>query len=295
MPENSHASSKQRTFFQRAFSTLLLWTVVGLTFGSMQPWAHLALISLMAVFATGEFLLLSHRHGVKCHPIWGMTISIGYCAVVSWYYLNGAKDIPPFVDICLFFLLTAGSFSLQLRWPIEGTNTVLSVTSTILSVVWLTWMFLFTARIDFGISSGSATPGAFVLLWCLIVTKFADMGAYITGSLIGRHKMIPHISPAKTWEGFGGALFFGQLAACGLYALLPVKLGIFQSWIHVILLALIISLLAVLGDLAESLWKRSLSAKDSGHILPGIGGAMDLIDSICFTAPAVFLYFTFFL
>jgi phosphatidate cytidylyltransferase len=51
----------------------------------------------------------------------------------------------------------------------------------------------------------------------------------------------------------------------------------------------------VLGDLAESLWKRSLAAKDSGHILPGIGGTMDLIDSICFTAPAVFLYFIFFL
>jgi phosphatidate cytidylyltransferase len=156
-------------------------------------------------------------------------------------------------------------------------------------------MFFFTARLDFAPNHDGTLPGAFVLLWCLAVTKFTDMGAYLTGSLIGRHKMIPHISPAKTWEGFGGALFFAQLAGCGLYAIFPAQLAIFPSWPHIIALSLIVALLAVVGDLAESLWKRALDVKDSGHALPGIGGAMDLIDSICFTAPAVYLYVTLFL
>jgi phosphatidate cytidylyltransferase len=116
------------------------------------------------------------------------------------------------------------------------------------------------------------------------------MGAYITGSLIGRHKMIPHISPAKTWEGFAGALFFAQLAACGLYALLPEQLAALHSWPHVIALGFLLAILAVIGDLAESVVKRSLHAKDSGNMLPGIGGGLDLIDSICFTAPALYFY-----
>jgi phosphatidate cytidylyltransferase len=75
----------------------------------------------------------------------------------------------------------------------------------------------------------------------------------------------------------------------------PEQLAIFPSWLHVIGLSLVVALLAVVGDLAESLWKRSLTVKDSGHSLPGIGGAMDLIDSLCFTAPAVYLYVTLFL
>ena len=73
------------------------------------------------------------------------------------------------------------------------------------------------------------TSGAYLLLWLLAVTKFTDMGAYITGSMIGRHKMIPHVSPGKTWEGFGGALLFSQLAACGLYALFPAQLAFFKA------------------------------------------------------------------
>ncbi len=133
-------------------------------------------------------------------------------------------------------------------------------------------------------------PGAFVLLWLLAVTKFTDMGAYITGSLFGKHKMIPHISPGKTWEGFFGAILFAQLAACGIYALIPEKLSALDSWRHVIALGFLLALLAVIGDLAESVVKRSLHAKDSGNMLPGIGGGLDLIDSICFTAPALYFY-----
>ena len=116
------------------------------------------------------------------------------------------------------------------------------------------------------------------------------MGAYITGSLIGKHKMIPHVSPGKTWEGFGGGLFFAQVAGFGLYLCFPQHLAILGGPMHVAILGVLLAVLAVVGDLAESVVKRSLHAKDSGQMLPGIGGSLDLIDSICFTAPALYFY-----
>ena len=294
MPETPAVVTKTQTFFRRAFSTLLLWGVVALAFGSMKPWAHLALIGLLALWAMAEFCALTRKSGIAIPRFWAMLLSISYGSGVSYFVLNG-KPIPAELDFALIFFAVAGTFILQLRRPIEGTQSVLIVTSTILGVLWLTWMFYFTARLDFAPNFDGSMPGAFVLLWCIAVTKFTDMGAYITGSLIGKHKMIPHISPAKTWEGFGGALFFALLAGGGLYLLFPTQLAIFPSWLHVIVLSQIVALLAVVGDLAESLWKRALAVKDSGHALPGIGGAMDLIDSICFTAPAVYLYVIFFL
>ncbi len=294
MPDAPAASSKSQTFFRRSFSTLLLWGLVGIAFGSMKPWAHLALIGFLAIWAIAEFCHLSHRSGIPVHRRWSIFLSVGYGAGVSYFLLLG-KTIPAELDFALIFLLVAGTMILQLRRPIEGAQSILAVTSTMLGGLWLTWMFYFTARLDFAPNFDGSLPGAYVLLWCLAVTKFTDMGAYITGSLIGKHKMIPHISPAKTWEGFVGALLFALLAAVGLYALFPSQLAIFPSWVHVIVLSQIVALLAVVGDLAESLWKRALAVKDSGHALPGIGGAMDLIDSLCFTAPAVYLYVTLFL
>jgi phosphatidate cytidylyltransferase len=115
------------------------------------------------------------------------------------------------------------------------------------------------------------------------------MGAYLTGSAIGRHKLIPHISPAKTWEGFFGALGFSLLASCGLFALMPTQLSVL-NWTHATVLGLLLGFAAVIGDLAESIVKRSTGVKDSGKMLPGIGGALDLVDSLLFTAPLLFFY-----
>ena len=87
-----------------------------------------------------------------------------------------------------------------------------------------------------------------------------------------------------------GALLFSQLAGCALFAAFPGPLSILRSWPHVVTLGLLLAVLAVIGDLAESVLKRALNAKDSGHMLPGIGGSLDLIDSLCFTAPALYFY-----
>ena len=122
------------------------------------------------------------------------------------------------------------------------------------------------------------------------MTKFTDMGAYLTGSLIGKHKMIPHVSPGKTWEGTLGAFLFTYGGGCAVYGLFQSELSPLVGWKDIAILALLLGVGAVLGDLVESVIKRSLGAKDSGKVLPGIGGALDLIDSILFTAPLMYFY-----
>jgi len=115
------------------------------------------------------------------------------------------------------------------------------------------------------------------------------MGAYVVGSLIGKHKMIPRISPGKTWEGFGGAIVISTGASLAFVHCFGSHLkGMNVN--HAIILGVILSTTAVIGDLIESLFKRECGAKDSGSILPGIGGILDLLDSLLFNAPIMYLY-----
>lgn len=296
MAENSSqpAASKSTVFLRRAGSTLSLWVLVAGVFLSRSGPAYLGLIALLALIGVAEYFKMLHKAGIVGFRNWILATSFVYCA--GFFAFQG--NPPAVFDMGALFVVTAGTFILQLRHPIQGNTTVTSIATSVLGFVYIPFLLHFLARVVFlpapdagTLPNGSVSDqGAFLLLWIVAVTKFTDMGAYLTGTLIGRHKMIPHVSPGKTWEGFAGALLFSQLAACGLFALVPGPLAIFGNYGHVCTLALLLALLAVVGDLAESVIKRALDAKDSGRMLPGIGGSLDLIDSICFTAPAAWLY-----
>jgi phosphatidate cytidylyltransferase len=124
-----------------------------------------------------------------------------------------------------------------------------------------------------------------IILGLLILVWINDTGAYIAGSLFGRHKLFERISPAKSWEGFiGGTL----LTLAGAFLMKPlIHILMIGDWI---ILAIIVSVFGVLGDLAESLIKRTANCKDSGKLIPGHGGALDRFDSILFVMPAAFVY-----
>ncbi|MEO8617554.1 MAG: CDP-archaeol synthase [Luteolibacter sp.] len=290
------AQSKAIVFARRSASTLFLWALVTSIFMSRYTWAFLALIGLLAVVATVEYFQMLRAAEVKCFSRFGILLSTLYIGVLYFHFMHGDNEVSFAVDALALFIAIAGAFTLQLRHPIHGLESLTGVATTLLGFIYLPFLFNFTARITFMVPDTAAVKGvvgehgAFLLVWLLAVTKFTDMGAYIVGSMVGRHKMIPHVSPGKTWEGFGGALVFSQIAACGLYALFPTQLFFFQKWSHVAFLGFLLAVLAVIGDLAESVVKRALNAKDSGKILPGIGGSLDLIDSICFTAPALYFY-----
>jgi phosphatidate cytidylyltransferase len=115
------------------------------------------------------------------------------------------------------------------------------------------------------------------------------LGAYVVGSLIGRHKMIPRISPGKTWEGFGGAIVVSTLVSVAFVHFLPNHL-LHMNMRHAVILGVLLSVTAVVGDLIESIFKREANVKDCGRIFPGIGGILDLMDSLLFNAPLMYLY-----
>lgn len=140
--------------------------------------------------------------------------------------------------------------------------------------------------------------GIFYFVFILISAWIGDAGAYFIGTFFGKHKMAPTISPKKSWEGF-----FGGVATSGLFALL---LGFGYEGIDVMtsgshhftvniwflfIIALICSVLGVVGDFSASILKRQCSVKDFGHILPGHGGVLDRFDSVLFVAPFVYLVF----
>ena len=292
--------SRVIVFARRSASTLMLWALVAGIFCSRWSWAYLGLLGLLTLIATVEFFRMLRAAEVASFPRFGILLALGYSSTLYAALLHGQAP-PADLDAVALFIAVAGSFALQLRQPIRGGAALLAVAATVLGFVYIAVLFNFAARLIFMVPGWNdaagkiSEQGAYLILWLLAVTKFTDMGAYITGSMIGRHKLIPHVSPGKTWEGFAGALLFAQLAGCGLYAAFPAPLSLLGNYAHVIALGLLLAMLAVVGDLAESVLKRALNAKDSGRILPGIGGSLDLIDSLCFTAPALYFYLKWFL
>ena len=313
MPNAAPNNSKGATFLRRSASTLGLWVVVAIALASRQAWAYVGLVGILTLISTREFFQMLKAGGVKCFPRYGMLLAVAYSGVLYFMLLfpeggmrtslgdavftRGVADLPEWFDSAAIFAAIAGAFTLQLRFPIRGLEALQAVASNLLGFVYLAFLFNFAARLVFLVPGPGQVPGAMVLLWMIAVTKFTDMGAYLVGSMIGKHKMIPHVSPGKTWQGFGGAILFALLAGCGLYAFFredmpsfATGLHVLGGWPHVIGLSIVLCLLAVVGDLAESVVKRSLNVKDSGQMLPGIGGALDLIDSLCFTAPVLYFY-----
>jgi len=128
-----------------------------------------------------------------------------------------------------------------------------------------------------------------IVLGFLLILWLNDTGAYFVGSLIGKHKLFERISPGKTWEGSLGGALFALLTAWGLSFIFK-QLGV-VNWM---MLAILIVITGTLGDLVESMLKRSLGIKDSGNILPGHGGILDRFDAVLLSAPFVFVYLALF-
>jgi phosphatidate cytidylyltransferase len=174
-----------------------------------------------------------------------------------------------------------GGFFLALR-PARGPAPASDVSWTLLLVAWI------------GGGGAAATSllvlesGQALLITSILIAAAADICAFFVGRSFGRHKLAPAISPGKSWEGFVGGLAGALVAGAALGGVVD-RLGV----VHGLALGLICGLLAPIGDLVESLFKRELGLKDSGRLLPGHGGVLDRIDAIVFCAPAVYLYVAF--
>jgi phosphatidate cytidylyltransferase len=285
-------ATPRAVFLLRFLSTVALWAVALFIAFSGYEILFWFLISAFGLIALWEFYrMLDHDR----LPNFKVTAMICGAVMLGGSFYNFSQPGGPAhsydfeIAVLLFFLLTM--FARQMFARLRHDEPLKTMAYTLFGLLYVLWLFNFTTKIVYLTprSSTGEVTGQFYCLYLIAITKFSDMGAYLTGSAIGRHQMTPQISAKKTWEGFFGALAFALLCSLGLFKLMPVHLSML-TWTHATILGLLLGFAAVIGDLAESLIKRSTGVKDSGNLLPGIGGALDLIDSLLFTAPVLFFY-----
>jgi len=287
------APSKLRIFFRRLLSFLVLWTIVLTALFSsnrlVSDYVFLVIMVLLAAGGLAEFYGLAAKLGLSCFEGWGI---LGGVLLMVGTFLNltgvvGTSGSPARVNdfetgfLILFVLgLCARQFASR-----SNTAGLLAISTTLFGLMYVPWLLNFIQKINFF----PGVDGHYYLLYFVVLTKSSDTGAYAVGSLLGRHKMSPRISPGKTWEGFAGALGATILASLLLAHFLGHRMA-GMSTVHALVLGVLLGLAAVLGDLIESLFKREAGVKDSGRFFPGIGGILDLLDSLLFNAPIMYLY-----
>ncbi|MBL67822.1 MAG: hypothetical protein CMO74_05130 [Verrucomicrobiales bacterium] len=277
--------SKAGIFVRRFCSASLLWGVLLLGLFYENPAiakpAFLLIMLLLAGLGLREFFELSEQGGFPGRPwqgtLAGMTM-VGGVFLLLALPREPRTDLVPLFEICFlsFFILAVGVRHIFLD-DIQGKLGV-----TIMGVLYVAMLLNFLQLIQFEF-------GPWFLLFFIVVTKASDTGAYLLGSAIGRHKMLPTISPGKTWEGFAGAILLSVGAAAAFnhfgedyFSRMPMS--------HACVVGVVLGVGAVFGDLVESKLKRVAGAKDSGSYFPGIGGILDLLDSLLFNAPMMYLY-----
>ncbi len=293
-PTATPALSKKQVFARRLFSFVLLWTIILSALFSGHPlisdYVFLIIMVVLAGAGLAEFYGLAAKRGLAtfkyCGILGGILLMVG-----TFYNLTGKigqSNSPARVNDFETSFLILFVLGLCVRQFVARNNTAgicHPVSATLFGLMYVPWLLNFIQKINFF----QHVEGHFYLLYFVLITKFSDTGAYLVGSLIGRHKMIPRISPGKTWEGFGGAILVSTLASV-LFAHLAQDKMQAMNLKHAIILGVLLSIAAVVGDLIESLFKREAGIKDSGHFFPGIGGILDLLDSLLFNAPIMYLY-----
>lgn len=203
--------------------------------------------------------------------------------VLSAFYMGGLALYPSVEKaafVPLVFLFTS-LFFLFLKQFKQGSSPISTIACTLLGLLYITFPIATLYQIDFLLPES----GMWWLLYLVIVVKLSDTVAFFVGSRVGKNKLAPYISPKKTVEGAIGGLFGSVIGSLSFHIFSPLPIGFWES----IILGLVLGLLAALGDLSESLLKREVAIKDSSH-LPGLGGLLDIFDSLLFPTPFLLFY-----
>lgn len=252
------------------------------------------LVVTLVVLATYELGGLCRAGGYQPAVHWAAFVG-GLLAVAPWFEmqyrlaLDGGFVRLTQVNLSLpVFLLAGGVLGTCLAVLLRKTTerAIGHLATTMLLMLYLGLLASFVVRLRC-IQPGAG--GAILVVFFILTVKSADIGAYFTGKLLGKHKLAPWLSPGKTVEGAVGAIVFACAVAAGGMALWqgasatlgPAPLGLAQAlWF-----GLVMAIAGHLGDLVESVIKRDVGSKDSGRVVPAFGGLMDIVDSPVFTAP----------
>lgn len=259
------------------------------------PWYPFLFVCYLVatVMAVREFLGLLP---VEVRPSESIVVgSIAVLAVFSWWsaVVTSGRDV---ADLHTWDLIGAGVVGgtvvaiLREMARFRGPDRIVErVALTAFTLIYLGALPCFLVQLRW-LPFGYSTPA---LALAVFVPKGNDIGAYftgkfLTGRVLGRHQMTPLLSPKKTWQGAVGGMLASVAVALGIQAGWPVIVG---GWVGAVMFGLTVGLAGMLGDLAESLIKRDLQTKDASHTVPGFGGVLDVVDSLLFAAPVVYLWF----
>lgn len=260
--------------------TLLVIAVIG--FLASGPLGFLLLLLIIHTIGIREYQRLIAMAGTSPQKITGLVAGT-LLLLLSWLVAGGFTSS---YILFLFIPLSLLPFIFELFRGHANPFTDSAV--TLQGFIWISiplTLFLFTGFMPLheAVYHPSILLGYFIILWA------GDSGAYFIGKYLGRHPFFPRISPKKTWEGC-----WGGIAACLVAGLINSKVFPRLTVYDWLILAGIIGLTGIFGDLVKSMLKRSVNVKDAGRILPGHGGILDRFDSLMGSAPFVFIYLFFY-
>lgn len=271
---------------KRTLSTVALWTVVAAVLWFYRTNGTLLLIGLISVLTLREFYQLMHAMGSR--PFDKLGIFFGTLITLSpWFEARFLWPAHPLLALATIV------FSIRLLGERTPENRVESLCSTLFGLVYVGLLLGYVTRIVTPLPADTITPDGRLLiaLWVIVVAKFCDMGALLSGLAFGRHKMSPLISPKKTWEGAVGGVLFSMATGAIFAHFARHHFPPHMTPLVAALCAAPIAVLGIVADLVESAIKRRADRKDSGATIPGIGGMFDLSDSILLAAPVGYFLF----
>jgi len=264
-----------RSLTNRIVTSMLMLTLAALVTFFFPNWVFALLASYLIGIGLLEFFSMIENKNIFVYKY--IAIGIGMLIPIIIYLQHGYEG---YLGLEPFYIVLACLFIFVLQFTRkDGSQALVSIAVTLLGLLYIAWFFSFFIKLKF------LPNGARLVSFVILVTKMGDVGAFFIGNAIGRHNLIPRISPHKTIEGTIGGLVFSLLTAMASKLYLP---GFHYA--HLLLLGVLLGVLAQVGDLAESLLKRDCAMKDSGKHLSGFGGVLDLIDSLIFTVPIFYFY-----
>jgi phosphatidate cytidylyltransferase len=247
--------------------------------------ALVTLLSLASGLAAWEFYRLAEVRGARPLSAIGVAVSAIIPVLVHARFLG--FWVPPVSVVALLVpvLLTAVLFA---RGSDGGPMAAVGI--TLAGIVYTGGMLSFAYALRYHEFIVDARGGTALVLFPLVVTWLNDTGAYLAGRAFGRAKLMPSVSPAKTWAGAYGAVVASVLTTWALAAfVLPPMAHLSMRPLGIVVVGVGLSLAAQVGDLAESMFKREAGVKDSSQLIPGHGGVLDRVDSLLFTLPVGFV------
>ena len=272
----------------RIISGVILGTALLAAVVFAQPVVALAIIGLLCVLALIEFYdildaadIPNFRH--VCVGAGLLMLFVEWGALLHPESSRLRADSDALAVVAAFGLLFVRQFFAR-----DNDRPLHTLAGSLLGLGYICVPLLFFLKIAM---LGGGVGGRWLLLYMIVVVKFTDIGAFFVGSAIGRHKLIPRISPHKSWEGVAGGMGFALIGSLLMRQATQGQLGpVVLSVPHALGLGGLLAVTGILGDLAESLVKRSAGVKDSGRMIAGMGGLLDVIDSLLPAAPVMYLY-----